>query len=310
MTAAVPSRARAALAGSLRLAVPKSVVAALLLAGCTGAPSPPDSSTQTESSSSQPAAPTVSSAEVEVDLQTAVNEASAYAASQGVTAGISIIDREFGTEVVNATAGTPIRTASLVKLFIVDNLLQRQRSGEIQLSAQDVALIESMLISSDDAAAESLYGRFGQETMVIEVAQRYGLASLTPASPPNEWELTSVSASDIARYYDLFFRQTPEVDRDYVVGLLRRISPTAGDGFNQVFGLATALAGETAGIKQGWMCCPDGNSYLHSTGLVGPDNRYSVAILTLEPNGSVGVYRTEVLDGIAMLIVGSGINVD
>jgi len=145
---------------------------------------------------------------------------------------------------------------------------------------------------------------------VIEVAQRYGLSSLTPASPPAEWELTSVSATDIARYYDLFVRQTPQVDRDYVLGLLRRISPAAGDGFNQVFGLATAFAGETVGIKQGWMCCPDGNSYLHSTGLVGSDNRYSVAILTLEPNGSLGLYRTDVLDGIAMLIFQSGISVD
>jgi len=308
MTATGPSHAHAGFGGYVRLAVLKPVVVVVvLLAGCTGAQG--DSGIQRESSSSRPA-PTATSTEGEVDLQAAVDEASAYAASQGVTAGIAIIDRESGTEAVNAAAGSPIHTASLVKLFIVDNLLQRQRSGEFLLSAQDGALIESMLISSDDAAAESLYGRFGQETMVIEVAQRYGLPSLTPASPPAEWELTSVSADDIARYYDLFLRQTPQVDRDYVLGLLRRISPTAGDGFNQVFGLATALAGETFGIKQGWMCCPDGNSYLHSTGLVGTDNRYSVAILTLVPNGPSEAYRIDVLDGVAALIFQSGISVD
>jgi len=111
------------------------------------------------------------------------------------------------------------------------------------------------------------------------------------------------------RDYDLFLRQTPEVDRDYVVGLLRRISPIATDGFNQVFGLATALAWETAGIKQAWMCCPDDASYLHSAGVVGTDNRYSLAILTFAPNGSLA-YRTDVLDGIAMLIFESGFSID
>ncbi|MDQ4039068.1 MAG: class A beta-lactamase-related serine hydrolase [Actinomycetota bacterium] len=305
-----PGHARAAgFLRYLRLAVPKPVlVVTVLLAGCTG--SQAESGTATESSSNSPAAPSVSSAEGNVELQAAVDEASAYAASQGVNAGIAIIDREARTEVVNAGAGTPIRTASLVKLFITDNLLQRQRSGEFQLSEQDRLLIESMLVFSDDSAAESLYGRFGQEAMVIEVAQRYGLVTLLPASPPAEWELTSVSPIDLARYYDLFLRQTPAVDRDYVVGLLRRASPIATDGFSQVFGLANGLAGGTAGIKQGWMCCPDGNSYLHSTGIVGADNRYSLAIFTVEPNRSLAAYRTDVLDGIATLVFQSGISLD
>ena len=310
MTATGPSHAHAGFGGYVRLAVLNPVlVVVVLLAGCTGAQGA--SGIQRESSPSRSApTPTPTPAEVEVDLQGAVDEATAYAASQGVTAGIAIIDREFGTEVVNASASTAIRTASLVKLFIADNLLQRQRSGEFQLSEQDGALIESMLIFSDDSAAESLYSRFGQETMVIEVAQRYGLASLTPASPPAEWELTSVSAIDMARYYDLFLRQTPAVDRDYVVGLLRRSSPIAADGFNQSFGLPAALTGATAGIKQGWMCCPDGNSYLHSTGIIGTDNRYSLVILTVEPNGSAAAFRTDVLDAIARLVFQSGIRVD
>ncbi len=284
-----------------------ALVAAVLLAGCSGTQG--GSASSPSGTASQPSA-AERSAEVALELQAAVDEASAYATSQGITAGIAVIDRELGTEVVNAAAGTAVRTASLVKLFIADNLLQRQRSGEFQLSAQDAALIEVMLTSSDDSAADLLYERFGQEAMVIEVAQRYGLSSLTPASTPGEWELSWVSAVDVARYYDLFLSQMPAADRDYIVGLLRRISPIAADGFNQAFGLATALAGKTVGIKQGWMCCPEATSYLHSTGIVGPDNRYSVAILTVEPNGSAEAYRTDVLDGIAALIFQPGFDIE
>ncbi|MDQ3578331.1 MAG: hypothetical protein M3443_12190, partial [Actinomycetota bacterium] len=201
-----------------------ALVAAVLLAGCSGTQG---GSASSPSGTASPPSAAERSAEVALELQAAVDEASAYATSQGIAAGIAVIDRELGTEVVNAAAGTAVRTASLVKLFIADNLLQRQRSGEFQLSAQDAALIELMLTSSDDSAADSLYARFGQEAMVIEVAQRYGLSSVTPASTPGEWELSWVSAVDVARYYDLVLSQMPAVDRDYIVGLLRRISPIA-----------------------------------------------------------------------------------
>lgn len=310
MTAGHSPRAGAGLLPEFRPAVTKLVLLVLLLvAGCTA--SQPDTDSQTESSTNRPSGPDASSSpDLTAELQAAIEEASAFAAGQGVTAGIAIIDRELGTEVVNAAASTPIFTASLVKLFIADNLLQRQRSGEFQLSEQDRALIEAMLVFSDDSAAESLYSRFGQDAMVIEVAQRYGLASLKPASPVGEWELTLVSAIDVARYYDLFLRVTPAADRDYVVGLLRRSSPVAADGFNQAFGLLTAFSGGTVGVKQGWMCCPGGNAYLHSTGIVGTDNRYCIAIITVEPDGSSAAFRTDLLDGIATLIFQTGLATD
>lgn len=185
--------------------------------------------------------------EPEVDLQAGIDEATAFAASQGLAVSIAVIDRDTGAEVVNgaAAADVPVFGASLVKLFLADNLLQRQRSGELGLAAQDVSLLEAMLVASDDAAAESLYDRFGGEAMVTEVAQRYQLPSLTPTNEVGEWELTEMSARDVARYYDRLLTSTPAADRDYLVGLLRGTAMIAGDGFDQFFGIPRALPGQT-----------------------------------------------------------------
>jgi hypothetical protein len=63
--------------------------------------------------------------------------------------------------------------------------------------------------------------------------------------------------------------------------------PTAADGFPQTFGLLAPAVdgpgGPGAVAKQGWMCCFSGKYYMHSTGTVGPDHRFIVALLTRLP---------------------------
>lgn len=59
---------------------------------------------------------------------------------------------------------------------------------------------------------------------------------------------------------------------------MRGATPNGIDGFYQFFGIPDALGrGQTYGIKQGWMCCQEGQRRLHTTGILGPDARFAVA---------------------------------
>jgi hypothetical protein len=77
----------------------------------------------------------------------------------------------------------------------------------------------------------------------------------------------------------------PAPDRTLLLDALAATTPTARDGFDQDFGLlAPAIAGRMrATAKQGWMCCFSGGYYLHSAGLLGPDERFVVALLSVQP---------------------------
>jgi hypothetical protein len=73
-------------------------------------------------------------------------------------------------------------------------------------------------------------------------------------------------------------------DRTLIVDALAQAPQVAADRFDQYFGIPDGLPAPWA-IKQGW-----GNNdtamVLHSTGLVGPDWRYVVVLLTEHPLGS------------------------
>lgn len=231
--------------------------------------------------------------------------ATAYATEQGITVGIAVLDRVTGVEFTNgAVAGRQMWSASVVKLFLADNLLYRDRAGTIALTAEDQMSLRRMLAFSDDAAGDSLYDEYGTEDMVTEVSRRYALPAISASTDPGEWELTDISAVAVVRWYDRFLDTAPAPDRDLVVGLLQDAEPRAADGFDQTHGLANTVTGQPLAYKQGWMCCPASTSFLHSTGLVGADRRYAVAVLTERPAESG--YATQALDRITQLAFPAG----
>lgn len=223
-----------------------------------------------------------------VDLQPGIAAATALARQAGTNVGIAVLDRQTDELWTNGPpSGEPVWVASIAKLFIADNLLHRQQTGEIVLSPQERQQLEVSLRVSDDGAADSLYYGYGTESMITEVAARYGLPNITPSNQAGEWELTSVSAVDLVTYLDAFIDTAVPTDVDFVLGQLRASPEIAADGFDQYFGIPAALPAEAWAIKQGWMCCPRETSYLHTSGVLGTDNRYAVAILTHTPGGDL-----------------------
>jgi hypothetical protein len=168
----------------------------------------------------------------------------------------------------NGDAATrPFPTASMVKLFVAEDILHRARTGELRLTQQDFALLQVMIRRSDDPAASALWVRYGGGRMVSDVAARYGLTGTAPPRSAGEWGETTTTARDLARFLSLLPVAAHPEDADAVLGWMRAATARAADGFDQRFGLFGADP-DTA-VKQGWMCCVGGNRHLHSVGVVG-----------------------------------------
>ncbi len=169
----------------------------------------------------------------------------------------------------NGDAATrPFPTASMVKLFVAEDILHRARTGELSLTQQDFALLQVMIRRSDDPAASALWVRYGGGRMVSDVAARYGLTGTAPPTSPGEWGETTTTARDLARFLSLLPVVAHPADAGALLAWMRTATPVAADGFDQQFGLF-GTAPPLSAVKQGWMCCLGGNRHLHSVAVIG-----------------------------------------
>ncbi|MCW2514882.1 MAG: beta-lactamase class [Mycobacterium sp.] len=217
-------------------------------------------------------------------------QAVAEASKAGADITVAVLDRSTGQLVTNVNSGS-IAIASVVKLFIADDLLLQVSKGQTQLSPDDRAAFDRMLRSSDDSAAENFWNRSGGSAIINRVVARYGL---TATRPPNNgrWFNTMSSVTDLVRYYDMMLAGTgglPPEQASLILSNLAASTPTAPDGmvpggvYPQRFGIPEGLYAEPVAVKQGWMCCI-GSEWLHvSTGVIGPDRRYVMAISSMQP---------------------------
>jgi hypothetical protein len=169
----------------------------------------------------------------------------------------------------NGDAATrPFPTASLVKLFLAEDLLHRARAGTVTLGERDWALLQDMVRASDDPAASELWTRFDGPRAVRDVAARYGLPGTAPPADPSQWGETTTTARDLARFLALLPAVADPADAATLLVWMRTATPLAADGFDQRFGTFGTLPGMPA-VKQGWMCCVGGVRHLHSVAVSG-----------------------------------------
>ncbi|MFY9917766.1 MAG: hypothetical protein WAL26_05140 [Mycobacterium sp.] len=222
-------------------------------------------------------------------LENRTKQATSEAAAKGADITTVVLDRSTGQRVTNGN-GRGIAIASVVKLFIADDMLLRGPP----LSPDDKKMFESMLRSSDDSAAEVFWNRGGGSAIVTRVAARYGLGGTRP--PGNgRWFNTISTAADLVRYYDMMLSGAgglPMDKADMIVDNLAQSSPTGIDGmmpggvYPQRFGIPEGLYAEPVAVKQGWMCCI-GSDWMHlSTGIIGANHRYVMAIASDQPAGA------------------------
>ena len=281
-----------------------AMCAAMLGAGCAGpaaAPPPtesggPRSSVVAPQSHSVPlpAAPPDQPASTFDGVDARIRQATADAAKAGADIKAVVMDRTTGQVVSNGNCGSfPI--ASVVKLFIADDLLLQVSKGQTTLSPSDRKSLESMLRSSDDGAAQMFWDRSGGNAIIGRVVARYGLAGTT--APYNgHWDVTQSTASDLVRYYDMLLAGSgglPPEQAEVIMSNLAQSTPTGLDGYPQRFGIPDGLYAEPVAVKQGWFCCWNGGNQLHvTTGVIGSDRRYVMAIGSLQPTSEATARNT------------------
>jgi hypothetical protein len=218
-------------------------------------------------------------------LPARIAQATEDAAANGATISIAVLDRAHNHMLSNGNDQL-VAIASVAKLFIADDLLSQESSSDRELSSADRQALDSMLRSSDDAAAETLWGERGGETIITDVAGRYGLTSTTPPSDGRWWNTMS-SASDLVHYYDMLLNGSGGLSgqrAEIIVNDLAGSTATGADGYPQRFGIPDGLYAEPVAVKQGWMCCI-GDSWMHlSTGIIGSDRRYVMVVESLQPS--------------------------
>ncbi|CRZ17280.1 serine hydrolase family protein [Mycolicibacterium neworleansense] len=227
-------------------------------------------------------------------LDARTRQATSDAAKSGVNIKVAVLDRNTG-EIISNNAGQPFPIASVVKLFIADDLLLQESKGEKKLTAADRASLDVMLRSSDDGAAQTFWDRNGGNAIIARIVGRYGLTGTT--APYNgHWDVTQSTANDLVRYYNMLLDGSgglPPEQADVIMSNLAQSTPTGNDGYPQRFGIPEGLYAEPVAVKQGWFCCWNGGNQLHvSTGAIGPDRRYVMAISSLEPGDAASARNT------------------
>jgi hypothetical protein len=251
------------------------------------------------------AAPPTQPAATFAGLDGRVQQAASDAAASGADITTVILDRTTG-QVVSSGADTAFPIASVVKLFIADDLLLQEAKGETTLSPAERASLDRMLRSSDDGAAQTFWDRSGGNDIIGRVTARYGLTGTT--APSNgHWDVTQSTANDLVRYYQKLLDGSgglPPSPTGEMLTDLAQFTPTGIDGYPQRFGIPEGLYAEPVAVKQGWFCCWNGGNQLHvSTGAIGADRRYVMAVSSLDPSDEAGA-RQNITDAVKTMFPG------
>ncbi|HWO64969.1 MAG TPA: serine hydrolase [Umezawaea sp.] len=216
------------------------------------------------------------------------------AAGDSVDMGVAIMDLRTGA-LVGSGGDKPYYSASLSKLLLVVDVLDRRAAGDLDLSDEDLDLIDRALSYSDDGAMDVMWTRFDGMDAIDRVAQRVGMTGTHAPDDPSQWGEVVVTADDMVRLYQYVLGgKMAEADRDLVVDALDGAQQEAADGFDQFFGLldGNARGSRAAYAKQGWMYYLPDDVYLHSAGVV--DGRYAVAVLTVQTGVSTDDAKSRV----------------
>jgi len=232
-----------------------------------------------------PEAPAAEPAAALAGLDARERSATNDAAAAGARISAAVLDRDTG-QLIATGNGSAMPIASVAKLFIADDLLLQEAKGQIELTAADRQSLDTMLRSSDDSAAEVFWNRSGGNSIVSRVAARYGLTG-TSVPYDGKWWNTMSTTTDLVHYYDQLLSGSgglPPERASIILSDLAASTPAGADGYPQRFGIPDGLYGEPVAVKQGWMPEWGGNNWMHmSTGVIGADRRYVMAIGSLQP---------------------------
>jgi hypothetical protein len=203
----------------------------------------------------------------------------------GVQFGIAILDRTTGQETLGQAGATGFYSASVIKLFVVVDLLHEAEQGAVTLDSDDQYDIKRALELSDDNAMDSLWESFDGPKLVTQMIGLAGLQdTVLDTSDSGEWGETKISARDVLAVYQYALTKLSPSDMNLVIGDLHNAANNGADGFDQAFGLLEPPRQSTVKAKQGWMIAGS-EMILNTTGVLGSKNQYLVAIMSKQSAG-------------------------
>jgi hypothetical protein len=225
------------------------------------------------------------------------------AAAEGAVS-VVVLDGS-GAELTASGAGDVYWTASLAKLFVVQQLLERDEAGTVSLDDGDLVRMQGAVERSDDEAMNSLWSEFGGAQLVTAAAQQFGLEDTAAPERAGQWGETTTTAADYATFLASLDEHLSAADMTTLTTWMQSTTPDAADGFDQSFGLLSAQADTHGAVaaKQGWMCCLDGSRQLHSTGVL-TDGRVVVLLGEFPDSTSWAEARTALTDTAEQVVEG------
>ncbi|MEH3139814.1 MAG: tat pathway signal sequence [Mycobacterium kyogaense] len=211
------------------------------------------------------------------ELASRFENAQRYLAGRPGTTGFVLRDRLTGARYRNADAATPIWTASTIKLAMVADLLLREESGAVRLTATDRQQMTDMLRRSDNAAADALWSRYGGPSGVFNADfVRYGMSTVQPQAGFSDvypyWGFQKATADDFDAIMNVVLTRLSPTNTAAVVAEMQRVVD------DQRWGVWGAGADMTPGSKNGWSS-EAGGWVVNSVGFAGPQQRYTLAIM-------------------------------
>lgn len=227
------------------------------------------------------AAPSRTPAAPRTGLAAAAVAAAEGAADPTTDLAVAVLDRVTGRDRHGPRGTEPYLTASLSKLVLAVDMVDRRRLEALAITDVDLQLLRRALGPSDDAAMSALWSRFDGPGAALRLTQRIGLVGTLAPRDTSRWGEMIVPAADMLRIWQHLLDGMPTVDRELLLDSMRAVPADATDGFDQAYGLlAPDLVAPVGATKQAWMCCFSGRYHLHSVGVVGPDERFVVILLT------------------------------
>jgi len=213
------------------------------------------------------------------DMSNRIAQVNSYLAGRPGVTGYVVRDRNTGAVYSNANANTLIWTASTIKLAIAEDLINRERVGAIVITPEDRSLLEHMLATSNDNAADILWAKYsGSDHQAFNKAFRAnGMTSLTPRPTPAgrqfpDWGFQQCTPADLDRLMSSVLDRMNPTDKAYLLDRMRNVD------VDQHWGVWGAGPAMRPGLKNGWSQEQSG-WVVNSVGVAGPNERYTLAIM-------------------------------
>jgi Beta-lactamase enzyme family len=204
--------------------------------------------------------------------------------------------------------GAPQDEASIVKLDILETLLNQHARSGAALSSLDASLAQSMIEDSDNNSATDLWNAVGGGAGIGRFNSAAGLAETTPSGcvvcpgfPWPGWGLTkTVPADQLALLREIVQPGglLTAADRSYALGLMENVTAS------QRWGVSGGVpAPVTVALKNGWLPLNNADTdwQVNSIGWVSGQGRdYLIAVLTT--GNSTEQYGIDTISGLSAIL--------